>query len=63
MELVDKFVDFEKYCGSCIFRTRDESEDPCDECLSHPTNEHSHKPVYYEKSANMGKGGKKRESR
>lgn len=42
------FVDFEKYCGACKHKKKKEHEQPCRECLEHPTNEYSHKPVRWE---------------
>lgn len=47
-ELRDKFVDFDVYCPKCKHFIKDGCEMPCDECLEHPTNEYSHKPVYFE---------------
>lgn len=43
----EKEVRFELYCYKC--RHSDEPEDceACDECLQHPTNLYSQKPVRY----------------
>lgn len=46
--LIDKEVRFDKYCHRCKHRDVPEWEDPCDECLQYPSNEFSHKPVYFE---------------
>lgn len=43
-----KFVDYELYCPKCKYWTKDEHEDPCNDCMSQPTNEYSTKPVCYE---------------
>ena len=43
----EKFVDFDKYCRDCEHEALDSTEDPCDECLSHPVNEYSHKPINF----------------
>lgn len=44
----NKEVYFEKYCRTCKWISKPEIEDPCNECLSNPSNEDSHKPVNYE---------------
>lgn len=41
-------VDFETYCKTCEHKDRKENEQPCCECLEHPTNLHSRKPVKWE---------------
>ena len=43
-----KEVYFDQYCKSCKHEKLKEEENPCCECLRHPTNEYSHKPVMYE---------------
>lgn len=43
-----KFVDYLAYCGTCKHKDDDESTEPCNECLSTPTNVYSHKPTKYE---------------
>lgn len=45
---MSKFVDF-TYCNSCIFKNKEESEDPCHECLDTPAREESKIPVKYKK--------------
>ena len=51
-----KFVDFYSYCRKCENVNIDESEDPCDECLSEPVNSNSHKPINFkEKVVNDGR--------
>ena len=49
MELVNKIVEFDKYCDTCEFRDLKHFEDPCDRCLAEPVNTYSRKPVYYKK--------------
>lgn len=44
-----KEVYFHEYCKTCKHKKVEENEEPCEECLSEPTNLHSHKPVNYEK--------------
>ena len=48
MEIIDKFVDFKKYCESCKYKDKKDIEDPCNECLEHAVNEHTDKPFMYE---------------
>lgn len=45
-----KFVDFAFYCPKCKHWTTDEKEDPCNMCMSEPTNEYSEKPVYFDEA-------------
>lgn len=49
MEDMYKEVRFDQYCESCEHRDKPESEEPCDECLSEPSNLYSNKPVNYKK--------------
>lgn len=44
----EKEVYFDKYCASCAHNSLKDYESPCNECLSNPTNDNSHKPVNYE---------------
>ena len=43
-----KFVDFERYCKTCIHKKKKEEEDPCWACLAEPARPESQKPVNYE---------------
>ena len=43
-----KEVYFGKYCGKCKYRRRKENEEPCEECLTNPSNIDSHKPIKFE---------------
>ena len=45
-----KFVDFKTYCTKCKYWMTSEYDSPCNECLMNPTNEHSTKPVNFEKA-------------
>lgn len=51
MESKQKEVYFHEYCKTCKNYKLDESEDPCNECLNEPSNEDSHKPVYWEEDS------------
>lgn len=42
-----KEVNFAKYCPLCKEADRDEQEEPCNECLQHPAQEWTTKPVYF----------------
>ena len=43
----DKIVDFHKYCAICKHFDKEETDDPCFECLDNPVNEYSHRPVNF----------------
>lgn len=45
-----KEVYFDKYCKTCVNKGKEETEDPCAECLDEPLNWNSHRPVKYEKN-------------
>lgn len=47
MEIIDKIVDFVKYCKTCKHCDIAEYEDPCNECLDNPTNVNSKRPINY----------------
>ena len=42
-----KEVYFHEHCKSCKYEKTKETECPCDECMSEPTNLNTHKPVNY----------------
>lgn len=42
-----KEVNFFEFCPICKHDSADESSDPCNECLEHPYNENSKKPVNF----------------
>ena len=41
-------VSFDQYCDSCKYGDLSGWKDPCNGCLSEPTNLNSHKPVKWE---------------
>ena len=49
MQTETKIVEFFIYCKQCKNQSVDETEDPCNECLTTPVNINSHKPVNFEK--------------
>lgn len=44
-----KEVYFGNYCGRCKFKKVPENQEPCEECLSTPGRQDSHKPLKFEK--------------
>lgn len=44
----EKEVYFDQYCKSCKYHGLEESKDPCNDCLTEPSNTNSHKPMNYE---------------
>lgn len=52
MEIIYKEVYFDQYCESCKHNKTSEDDEPCAECLSYPSNVHSHKPINYEEEKN-----------
>lgn len=44
-----KEVYFNEYCKSCTYKEMAETDEPCSECLSEPTNWNTHRPVKYVK--------------
>jgi hypothetical protein len=47
MQTDTKFVAFDVYCPLCINSKLAETEDPCNECLTTPVNQNSHKPINF----------------
>lgn len=45
MEIIDRIVDFNKYCDMCKYAKTKETDEPCCECLASPTNVHTSKPI------------------
>lgn len=48
MEENMKIVRFDMYCKSCKHKSKEDYEDPCNECLHEPARQYSHKPINYE---------------
>ena len=57
MRYDNKIVNFSAYCVDCKHIHKDETEEPCDSCLSEPVNQNTHTPVKYEE-AEKKKGAK-----
>jgi hypothetical protein len=49
-EITEKEVDFFRFCPLCKHKNKNGTDDPCNECLSHPANTGTIKPVKYEKA-------------
>ena len=45
-------VDFAIYCPKCKDWKTEENEEPCNECLEHPTNLYTDKPTAFEAKKN-----------
>lgn len=55
MEIIQKIVEFDKYCKTCEHKDLKDYLDPCHECLNNPTNTYSRKPVNYKKKESKKK--------
>ena len=54
MEIGDyREVYYHKYCPYCEYFERKGHEEPCEECLLNPTNNHSHKPVNFKENESI----------
>lgn len=55
--MATKEVDFLEYCPLCVHYNEPDDRYPCDDCLAHPWNTDSHKPVeFVAKPSNDKKG-------
>lgn len=50
MEYEYKEVDYYTYCTKCVHKDKRDIEDPCNDCLGEPMNQHSRKPLYFEEA-------------
>lgn len=60
-EVVDKIVEYHKYCKTCLYRYCPQDEQPCDECLSNPVNQNSKMPVKYKRDEKIKEEKDKKE--
>ena len=51
----EKEVYFNKWCPKCRHFKLPENEEPCEECLSNPSQIDSHKPLKFEKGVSDGR--------
>lgn len=49
MENTEKLVDF-TYCKTCKFQSERDVDEPCNECLSIPARDNSHRPINYKEA-------------
>lgn len=63
MEIIEKIVEFDKYCKTCEYCSLDAWLDPCHECLNNPVNTNSKKPVCYKEDEKKVKEEKKKENK
>ena len=51
-----KEVYFNLYCNQCKYKETEETEKPCNDCMSIPARPYSHKPEYFkEKESKFNK--------
>lgn len=55
----EKIVDFKFFCKLCAYRKKSEWDEPCDECLEHPTNTDTHRPWCFKDNGEFEKIVKK----
>ena len=47
-----RIVSFGEYCSKCEYEKKKENEEPCNDCLEHPTNLYTDKPTGFEAKKN-----------
>ena len=55
MEIINKFVDYHKYCKSCKYSEIKETDEPCNTCLTNYINQNSKKPIFYKEKKDAKK--------
>lgn len=55
MTIYEQLVNFHDYCAKCRYNHLDENMEPCDTCLSEPTNVECEKPINYKPRMKEGK--------
>ena len=63
MEIIEKIVDFEKYCKYCKHKNYPEYTEPCRFCLDTPVNNNSERPIYFEPTDEFKKKDKVQKER
>lgn len=46
-EIQEREVRFDIYCKKCEYQKLKETLDPCNDCLAHPSNNNTEKPVWF----------------
>lgn len=54
--MTNKIVRYAEYCCQCKFSPVKGTDEPCNECLTNPVNEDSHKPINFEYENKKAKG-------
>lgn len=55
MEIIEKIVNYNKYCPTCAYVDLEDYKDPCNDCLNNPVNTNSQKPINYKKAKSKNK--------
>ena len=63
MEIIEKIVDFEKYCKYCKHKDDLDYTDPCNFCLDTPVNDNSERPICFEPTDEFKKKDKVQKER
>lgn len=50
-EPFEKEVRFDIYCKHCEHQNTKETADPCNDCLDHPSNSNTEKPIWFREKA------------
>lgn len=53
--MANHFADYLEYCCSCKYSPLKDTEEPCNECLTHPLVKDTKKPYNYEYESKKGK--------
>lgn len=51
--MATKEVRFDEFCPKCKHWDKQESEDPCFDCLNQGWNEDSHRPIFFDENKNL----------
>lgn len=53
MELIDKEVPFDVFCPLCAYKGIDDGDDPCNDCLAHPSNQNTRMPQEFKPASGV----------
>ena len=53
METQDKIVEFDKWCHKCHYYDTEETEEPCNDCLTDTVNTNSHRPSHFKEDISL----------
>ena len=54
----EKIVTF-VYCRFCEYKNNKENSEPCFDCLDHPTNVDSHRPIHFKDNGSLERVSKR----